>query len=55
MFWRVICTCGRRYYKINYKYENTPKLNLATKILHVDSYVVLFSSFLLLCGDLKFN
>ena len=34
---------------------NTPKLNLATKIFHVDSFVVLFSSFFLLCGDLKFD
>ena len=32
----------------------TPKLNLATKIFHVDSFVVLFS-FFLLCGDLKID
>ena len=34
---------------------NTLKLNLATKIFHVDSFVVLFSSFFLFCGDLKFD
>ena len=34
---------------------STPKLNLATKIFHVDSFVVLFSSFFLLCGDLKLH
>ena len=34
--------------------ESTPKLNLATKIFHVDSFVVLFSIFLL-CVDLKFD
>ena len=34
---------------------STPKLNLTTKIFHVDSFVVLFSSFFLLCGDLKFD
>ena len=34
---------------------STPKLNLATKIFHVDSLKVLLSSFLLLCGDLKFD
>ena len=32
-----------------------PKLNLATKIFHIDSFVVLFSSNFLLCGDLKFD
>ena len=32
-----------------------PKLNLATKIFHVDSFVVLFSSIFLLCGNLKFD
>ena len=35
--------------------ESTPKLNLATKMFHVDSLVVLFSSLFLLCGDLKFD
>ena len=34
---------------------STPKLNLATKIFHVDSFVVLFSSIFLLCDDLKFD
>ena len=34
--------------------ESTPKLNLATKIFHVDSFVVLFS-FFLLCGDIKID
>ena len=34
---------------------STPKLNLATKIFHVDSFVVLFSSSFLLCGDLKID
>ena len=34
---------------------STQKLNLATNIFHVDSFVVLFSSFFLLCGDLKFD
>ena len=34
---------------------STPKLNLAIKIFHVDSFVVLFSSIFLLCGDLKFD
>ena len=33
---------------------STPKLNLATKIFHVDSFVV-FSSVFLLYGDLKFD
>ena len=33
---------------------STPKLNLATKIFHIDSFVV-FSSFFFLCGDLKFD
>ena len=33
---------------------STPKLNLTTKIFHVDSFVALFSCFLL-CGDLKFD
>ena len=32
---------------------STPKLNLATKIFHVDSFVVLFSSIFLLSDDLK--
>ena len=31
----------------------TPKLNLVTKIFHVDSFVVIYSSIFLLCGDLK--
>ena len=53
MFRRVIFTCERWYYKT--RDASTPKLNLATKIFHVDSYVVLFSSFFLLCGDLKFD
>ena len=35
--------------------ESTPKLNLATKMFHVDSLEVLFSSLFLLCGDLKFD
>ena len=35
--------------------EGTPKLNLLTKILHVDSFVFLFSSFFLPCSDLKFD
>ena len=34
---------------------STPKLNLATKIFHVDPFVVLFSSSFFLCGDLKFD
>ena len=34
---------------------STSKLNLATKIFHADSFVVLFSSFFLLCSDLKFD
>ena len=34
---------------------STLKLNLATKIFDVDSFVVLFSSIFLLCGDLKFD
>ena len=34
---------------------STPKLNLATKIFDVDSFVVLFSSIFLLCGDLKLD
>ena len=29
----------------NMRDASTPKLNLATKIFHVDSFVVLFSSF----------
>ena len=33
---------------------STPKLNLATKIFHVDSFVVFFSNFLP-CDDLKFD
>ena len=39
----------------NMRNASTPKLNLATKIFHVDSFVVLFSSIFLLCGDLKFD
>ena len=39
----------------NMRDASTPKLNLTTKIFHVDSFVVLFSSFFLLCGDLKFD
>ena len=38
----------------NMRDASTPKLNLATKIFHVDSFAVLFSSVFLLCGDLKF-
>ena len=34
---------------------STPKLNLATKIFHVDSFIALLSSFFLLYGDLKFD
>ena len=34
---------------------STPKLNLATKIFYVDSFVVLFSSSFLVCIDLKFD
>ena len=34
---------------------STQKLNLATKILHVDLSVVLFSSSFFLCRDLKFD
>ena len=33
---------------------STLKLNLATKIFHVDSFVV-FCSIFLRCGDLKFD
>ena len=40
---------------VNMRDASTPKLNLATKIFHVDSFVVLFSSIFLLCGDLKFD
>ena len=39
----------------NMRDASTPKLNLTTKIFHVDSFVVLFSSFFLLCGDLIFE
>ena len=39
----------------NRRYGSTQKLNLATKILHVDLSVVLFSSSFLLCRDLKFD
>ena len=39
---------------VNMRDASTPKLNLATKIFHVDSFVV-FSSIFLLCGDLKFD
>ena len=56
MFRQVICFCERWYYKFtNMRDASTPKLNLATKIFHVDSFVVLFSSIFLLCGDLKFD
>ena len=34
---------------------STPKLNLATTVFHVDLFVVLFSSFFLLCVDLKID
>ena len=34
---------------------STPKLNLATNIFHVDSFVVLYSSIFLFCDDLKFD
>ena len=34
---------------------STPKLNLATKIFHVDLFVAVFYSMFLLCGDLKFD
>ena len=37
------------------KDASTPKLNVAAKIFYFDSFVVLFSSFFLLCGDLKFD
>ena len=39
----------------NRRDASTQKLNLATKILHVDLSVVLFSSSFLLCLDLKFD
>ena len=39
----------------NMRDASTPKLNLTTKIFHVDSFVALFSSCFLLCGDLKFD
>ena len=38
----------------NMRDASTPKLNLATEIFHVDSFVV-FSSIFLICGDLKFD
>ena len=41
-------------YITNTRDASTPKLNLATKIYHVDSFVV-FSSIFLLCSDLKFD
>ena len=54
MFRQVICFCERWYYKFtNMRDASTPKLNLATKIFHVDSFVVLFSSIFLLSDDLK--
>ena len=53
MFEEVICFCERWYYKTK-KDARKEKLNLATKIFHVDSFVVLVSSIFLLCGDLKF-
>ena len=34
---------------------STPKLNLATKAFHVDSFLVLFFSIFILCSDLKFD
>ena len=34
---------------------STPKLNFATKVFHAESFVVLFSSFFLLEGGLKFD
>ena len=40
---------------VNMRDASTPKLNLATKIFHVDSFVVLFSSIFLLCRDLKLD
>ena len=33
----------------------TAKLNLATKIFHIDSFEVVFFSIFLLCGDLQFH
>ena len=39
----------------NMRDASTPKLNLPAKIFHVDSFVVLFSSFFFLCSDLKFD
>ena len=54
-FRQVICFCERWYYKFtNMRDASTPKLNLATKIFHVD-FVVVFSSIFFLCGDLKFD
>ena len=39
----------------NMRDASTPKLNLDTKIFHADLFVVLFSSFFLLRGALKFD
>ena len=39
----------------NIRDASIPKLNLATEIFHVDSFVILFSSFFLLGGDLKID
>ena len=41
-------------YITNMRDASTPKLNVAKKIFHVDSFVV-FSSVFLLCGDLNFD
>ena len=58
---RIIPECFNRLFLFvnddigNMRDASTPKLNLPTKIFHVDSFVVLFSSIFLLCGDLKFD
>ena len=54
-FRQVICFCELWYCKFtNMRDASAPKLNLATKIFHVDFFVV-FSSIFFLCGDLKFD
>ena len=41
-------------YITNMRDASTPKLNIATKVFHVDSFVV-FSSIFLICGELNFD
>ena len=57
MFYQVICTCERQYYKINYKYERYECTKTKACCRNISSSSIcslIFFIFFFLYGDLKF-